>query len=189
MPVQIGAKAHSFSDPTALLSDCHRRIEMFVGILEKVGVCLEQPLAGDARVSLESALRYFREAAPKHTADEEESLFPRLRQVRDSEVKTALGTLDALEEEHRRADSLHAKVDNLGKQCLDEGLLSRQEAHQFREAVAELASIYKQHIRIEDDVVFPAAARTLSEADKGIIAAEMSMRRDVDFRASLGLKK
>jgi hypothetical protein len=28
MPVQIGAKAHTFSDPTGLLSDCHRRIEM-----------------------------------------------------------------------------------------------------------------------------------------------------------------
>jgi len=24
MPVQIGAKAHSFSDPTGLLYDCHR---------------------------------------------------------------------------------------------------------------------------------------------------------------------
>jgi hemerythrin-like domain-containing protein len=189
MPVQIGTKAHSFSDPTALLSDCHRRIEMFLGTLEKVGACLEQPLTDDARVALESALRYFREAAPKHTADEEESLFPRLRQARDSEVKKALGTLDALQEEHRRADSLHARVDTLGKLCLHEGPLSRQEAQQFREAVAELASIYEQHIRIEDEVVFPAAARTLSETDKSMIAAEMSMRRGMNFRASLPLKK
>jgi len=27
MPVQIGAVIHNFSDPTGLLSDCHRRIE------------------------------------------------------------------------------------------------------------------------------------------------------------------
>jgi hypothetical protein len=33
MPVQIGAQSHSFSDPTGLLSDCHRRIEMFLGTL------------------------------------------------------------------------------------------------------------------------------------------------------------
>jgi hypothetical protein len=32
MPVQIGAKTHNFSDPTGLLSDCHRRIEMFLGV-------------------------------------------------------------------------------------------------------------------------------------------------------------
>ena len=30
MPVQIGAQAHNFSDPTGLLSDCHRRIDMFL---------------------------------------------------------------------------------------------------------------------------------------------------------------
>ena len=33
MPVQIGAKSHNFTDPTGLLSDCHRRVEMFLGSL------------------------------------------------------------------------------------------------------------------------------------------------------------
>jgi hemerythrin-like domain-containing protein len=104
-------------------------------------------------------------------------------------VKTALGTLDALEQDHRRPDSRHAKVDVLGKQCLHEGHLSLEEAQQFREAVAELASIYKQHIRIEDEVIFPVAARTLSESDKSRIAAEMSVRRSVAVRAELGRTK
>jgi hemerythrin-like domain-containing protein len=92
-------------------------------------------------------------------------------------VETALSTLDDLEEEHRRADSLHDEVDMLGKRCLEEGQLSRQQADRFREAVAELASIYKAHIRIEDDVIFPIAGRVLSQTDKQIIAAEMSARR------------
>jgi hypothetical protein len=35
----------------------------------------------EQRGAFEAALRYFREAAPKHTADEEESLFPRLRRI------------------------------------------------------------------------------------------------------------
>jgi len=78
MPVQIGAPAHNFSDPTGLLSDCHRRIEMFLRVLEGVALVIDRPLTGESRSALESALRYFREAAPKHTADEEESLFPRL---------------------------------------------------------------------------------------------------------------
>ena len=43
MPVQIGAKAHSFSNPTGLLSDCHRRIEMFLSTLEAVASVIEQP--------------------------------------------------------------------------------------------------------------------------------------------------
>lgn len=177
MPIQIGAKTHTFSDPTALLSDCHRRIEMFLGTLEKVAVSIDLPLGNDARLALEAALRYFREAAPKHTSDEEQSVFPRLRQSGDAEVNSALATLDALEQEHRRADSLHARVDILGKRCLEEGLLSPSEAEEFRNAVSDLASIYKRHICIEDELVFPIAARVLSQADKAIIAREMSARR------------
>ena len=52
---------------------------MFMNVLQQVAMAADRPLADDARNSLETALRYFREAAPKHTADEEESLFPRLR--------------------------------------------------------------------------------------------------------------
>jgi len=48
---------------------------------------------------------------------------------------------------------------------------------QFREAVGDLAAIYKEHIRLEDEVVFPIAGRTLSAGDKTIIAAEMMGRR------------
>jgi hemerythrin-like domain-containing protein len=177
MPVQIGAKTHSFSDPTALLSDCHRRIEMFLATLEKVAASIDRPLPNDGRVALASALRYFREAAPKHTADEEQSVFPRLRQSGDAEVNGALATLDALEQEHRRADLLHSHVEILGKQCLAEGPLSPSQAGQFRQAVADLASIYKRHIQIEDECIFPVAGRVLSQADKAIIAREMSARR------------
>src|ERR1051326_1445739 len=91
MPVQIGAKAHSFSEPTRLLSDCHRRIEMFLGSLQQVSQLIDNRLADDARAALNSALRYFREAAPKHTADEEQSLFPRLRQLQHPDVEAAIG--------------------------------------------------------------------------------------------------
>jgi iron-sulfur cluster repair protein YtfE (RIC family) len=135
---------------------------MFSGTLERVAAHIEHALADDTRRALEAALRYFREAAPKHTADEEDSVFPRLRRSGNAEVRTALTALDALEQDHRRADALHARLDILGKRCLQEGLLSLEEAHQFREAVAELVSIYKEHIRVEDDLVFPIAARILS---------------------------
>jgi hemerythrin-like domain-containing protein len=90
-------------------------------------------------------------------------------------VKSALATLDAFEQEHRRADSLHARVDMFGKRCLEEGTLSQSQARQFRDGVADLVSIYKEHIRIEDHLVFRIAARILSEADKAMIVAEMRL--------------
>jgi hemerythrin-like domain-containing protein len=177
MPVQIGGKTHSFSEPTGLLSDCHRRIEMFLGSLVQVAPLLEKALNAEARSAMETSLRYFREAAPKHTADEEESLFPRLRRMLNPEVQAALETLDPLERDHRRADLLHVQVDRLGRKCLESGSLSSEDAREFGQAVSELASIYKDHIRVEDELVFPVAGKVLSSTDKAAIAAEMAARR------------
>lgn len=179
MPVQIGAESHSFSDPTGLLSDCHRRIEMFLGTLERVASVIDCPLTEDTRPALESALSYFREAAPRHTADEEESLFPRLRQMHLPDVKSAVERLELLEHDHVLARSLHAEVEALGQRCLATGSLESTDAEAFRKAIETLVAIYKQHINVEDNFVFPLAARLLSSADKGAIAAEMAGRREL----------
>jgi hypothetical protein len=56
--------------------------------------------------NLDTALRYFREAAPRHNGDEEESLFPRLWLLPDLEVGRALADLARLEQEHHRAAPL-----------------------------------------------------------------------------------
>jgi hemerythrin-like domain-containing protein len=39
--------------------------------------------------------------------------------------------------------------------------------------------MYKQHISVEDSVVFPLASRVLSHAEKVAIAEEMTSRRKV----------
>ncbi len=179
MPVQIGAPTHDFSDPTGLLSDCHRRIEMFLGTLDAVARSIDHPLSDEPIRVLDSALRYFREAAPKHTSDEEESLFPRLRQVHYPDVESALARLDSLEEDHRRAAPLHAEVERLGERCLSTGSLSPGDAETFRKAVTTLISMYKEHISVEDGLVFPLAARLLSRTEKAVIAGEMATRRNI----------
>lgn len=177
MPVHLGSTAHSFSDPTGLLSDCHRRIEMFLASLDRAGALLDKPLHPDTRTALESALRYFRDAAPKHTADEEDSLFPRLRRLSHPQLEAAIQQLEPLEHDHERANALHAQVDQLGRRCLQQGRLASEDAARFRDLVSQLASIYGEHIRIEDEVVFPIAGRILSSTDKSAIAAEMADRR------------
>jgi hemerythrin-like domain-containing protein len=179
MLVEIGAKTHNFTDPTGLLSDCHRRIEMFMGTLKAVAAVIDRPPAEDTVRALESALRYFGEAAPKHTADEEVSLFPRLRQMGLPEIDSAFAELEHLEDEHRWAAPLHADVERLGVQYLSMGKLSDVEIEQFQAAVTSLEVMYKRHISIEDELVFPLAARILSGAEKSAIAEEMASRRRV----------
>ena len=150
-----------------------------MGTLEGVAQVIDRPATDETRRALGAALRYFAEAAPKHTADEEESLFPRLRRMQDPEVEAAFSKLYLLEEEHRWATPLHAEVDRLGAQFLSNGSLSNAEVDSFRKAVASLASMYKLHIRLEDTLVFPLADRMLSGTEKLAIAEEMAGRREV----------
>ena len=177
MPVQIGAVAHSFSDPTGLLLDCHRRIEMFLGSLGAVAEIIDRPLTEETRRALDTSLRYFREAAPNHAADEEESLFPRLRQVLHADAQSALILLDKLENEHSWATPLHGQVENLGQECLAKGNLSGTKAEEFRKVVASLTFMYRQHIRVEEESLFPVAERLLSPTERAAIANEMASRR------------
>lgn len=179
MPVQIGERVHGFADPTNLLSDCHRRIEMFLGVLAAVAETIDGPLTDETSRSLDAALRYFREAAPKHTADEEKSLFPRLRQLRHTDIAAMLARLEPLESEHRRVAPLHSSIDKLGVEYLKTGALPLAGVDDFRSAVKELSDTYRQHISIEDTVVFLLAAKLLSPSDKRAIADEMADRRNL----------
>ena len=81
MVLKIGHRPdHDFHEPLGLLSDCHRRIEHFLAVLTTIANHVDgAELRDDQRVQLAGAIAYFATAAPRHTADEEDSLFPRLR--------------------------------------------------------------------------------------------------------------
>jgi hemerythrin-like domain-containing protein len=179
MPIVIGAKRESdFTDPIGMLGDCHRRIEMFLNVLVRVaeqakGAALNE----EQRGALETALRYFREAAPKHTADEEESLFPRLRQIESAEVRALMVRIESLEEEHVCADRSHGEVDSLGRLWLKDGMLPADRAARLLTLVLQLRDLYRHHIATEDNEVFPAAALALFASDRQAIGSEMAHRR------------
>ena len=185
MPVQIGRKESDFSNPLGLLSDCHRRIEHFLEVL--VQVCRRAAagsLQGDERAALENALAYFRHSAPKHTADEEDSLFPRLRE--SSGAQTALECLASLEGDHQAAARDHEIVDALGRRWLDQGSLGADSLCEMQQALHRLVSRYQRHIAIEDRELFPLAARALPPEQLAEVGREMAERRGVQ---AVGTKK
>jgi len=81
--------------------------------------------------------------------------------------------------------SLHDKVERLGAQYLSIGKLSDDEIAEFRSSVASLAAMYKEHIRVEEELVFPLAARVLSDTEKTAIGIEMAGRRQVKLVTEL----
>ena len=181
MPIQIGQRVdHDFDEPLGLLSDCHRRIEHFLRVL--VAVASEAAggsLTPQHRSALEGALRYFRVAAPKHTADEEISLFPRLRSSADPALRAALASLERLEHDHDEAEAHHAAVENLVGQWLRNDSLESADLGELRNHLARLDALYQRHIAVEDQDVFPAAARVLDRSQIQEIGSEMAARRQV----------
>jgi hemerythrin-like domain-containing protein len=176
MAVQIGAKPdHGFDDPIGMLTDCHRRIERFLNVLD--GVCHRaraRTLTEEETSAVQASLDYFRRGGRRHTADEEESLFPRLRaELSEADFKE----LDKLEHEHQTADALHAEVDELCTHWLSAGTLNGGDSARLTAAVEELVRIYAGHIRIEEDVVFPRAAKMLDPKTVKVIGDEFRRRR------------
>jgi len=179
MPIQIGQKKESdFTDPLGLLSDCHRRIEHFLAVLIKLcGKAQGGSLDAEEGELLEKALAYFRDAAPMHTADEEHSLFPRLRASGQSEA--ALARLAELEYEHVLAGRDHEIVDSLGRRWLREGRLAPGDSVQMTQALKRLSEIYSRHIALEDRELFPLADRLLGPEELAAVGREMADRRGI----------
>lgn len=181
MPIQIGAGPdHTFSNPIGLLTDCHRRIKKFLMIMITV---MRQthggPLKTAQQEALELAVQYFRDAAPKHTMDEEVSLFPRMRQLCRL-LDSSIESIHHLEKEHQMAQENHDNVERLAKKWLLEGLLCFEDACSLSDALGRLSVIYKKHIDVEEQNIFPLASKILSRAEVTEIGREMAMRRNIN---------
>lgn len=186
MAVTIGARPQAdFDQPLGLLSDCHRRIEHFLGVLHRV---LELNRGGalndEQRRAIQTCLEYFRKAAPRHTADEEESLFPRLRQraETDPRVKEAMQRLDALEADHDAADAAHEESNALFQHWLDRDRLDAAQVTRLDALLTELLELYSRHIAIEDNEVFRLAGEVLNPDELEKIGREMAQRRGLGER-------
>jgi hemerythrin-like domain-containing protein len=176
MAVQIGAKPDAgFDDPIGMLKDCHRRIEHFLGILWMVAEQAEgRGLTSEEAKAVEAALYYFHAGGQRHNADEEESLFPRMRR------ELAAGSVEeiaSLESEHREADEQHAEVERLYKAWIADGRLSESGARRLLAATRRLKNLYAGHIEIEEKVIFPRAAEVLGRSAIATMGEEFRARR------------
>lgn len=179
MPVILGARPqHGFDQPLGLLSDCHRRIECFLAVLKKV---VEQaagkPLDDDQRCAVQAALEYFRTAAPRHAADEEESLFPLLRVSSQSGARAALRVMQILEREHAIAKGAHAEVEFWYGRWIELGPLAAPQLRRLSRVLQTLVDMYQRHIAVEDHEIFPLAGQVLSREQLAQLGKQMAVRR------------
>ncbi len=176
MGLQIGAKPDSgFDDPIGMLMDCHRRIEHFLNILcAVVERAHGRALSDEETAAVQAALQYFRVGGKRHNADEEESLFPRLR---DAVGRAGFNEIPGLEEDHRSAEGLHASVEDLYRKWIAARSLDGDEDRRLSMSTERLKRLYADHIRVEEQVVFPRAAEALDSAAIQAIGQEFRERR------------
>lgn len=182
--------APTFNDPLGMLRACHRRIERALTVIERLAEQEQaQGLDEPAREALRQTQRYFATGVPRHSADEEEPLFPRLRAAHLPSAGTrppdsaALQLLQSVEQEHEEAGAAHRELAALSEKLLQTGRFEIPEdrAH-FCRLITALRQLYQEHIRAEDNELFPLAVRTISAADQGAIGNEMAARRGIDWR-------
>jgi len=174
MAVQIGAKPDSgFDNPLGMLTDCHRRIERFLHILCTVAAQASgRSFNSEEAEAVNAALHYFHEGGRRHNADEEQSLFPRLRAA-----QSHLEDLAHLEDDHRRTEHLHHQVESLYRKWIASSALSAIEQTQLLSAAAQLQRVYAAHIKMEESTIFPHAAEVLDSSAIAAIGAEFQARR------------
>jgi hemerythrin-like domain-containing protein len=166
--------APSFDDPLGMLTACHRRIERTLATLSRLQ--RHRPENGcdaDARAAARNILKYFDTAAPNHHADEEESLFPRLRGLapRDADA-----IVDDLEREHAALTTDWGKL-----RPLLSGIASGQRANLPPKQVADVTAAYRNHIAREEADLIPLAMECFDADTIAEVGKEMARRRGVEW--------
>lgn len=165
-------KAHPVAEgPIEHLLACHRRIEQRLDTLLLAGERLEQdPQA--ALTAIANSLHFMDVSGALHTVDEEESVFPRIRQTASSEERIYL---DRLESEHREAGGIYLRLKELSAALLED--VTAERIQEYRALAAMLNAGYRAHIASEDTILVELGRRTLNTAHLESIQSEMHARR------------
>lgn len=144
--------------PTTLeeLNDDHRRMAYLLDLLERELTVIDAGGIADFDLS-RSIMAYMSRYPDAVHHPKEELVFVWLR-----ELDVALvDTMDKLESEHAKLAELGDELMQMLTMVVDGAMVERQALH---ERGAAYVALLRSHMRLEGDVVFPAAERVMTEA-------------------------
>jgi hemerythrin-like domain-containing protein len=171
MLITLGAKRETSDAPLDLLEACHGRIRRFLSLARAVGA-RELPKAEAVDVAGQ-VVRYFRVAFPLHLLDEDLSLFPRL-QGREPAVDAALARMRA---EHPVVDAQLLPLVALCEAVHAEGEATFARRGALLALAPSIEQAFEAHLVHEEQVLFPAAKRLLTQAEQVALREELRARR------------
>jgi len=158
-----------------MLGACHQRVERMLALLEKMRAQMRTSGADEnVRQAARDVMRYFDKAAPQHHRDEELHVFPVLIGMQDEALVRLVARLQT---DHQLMDARWGAARSLLEE-VETGARSR--VNEADEAVLDaFASLYAEHMRAEEDAVFPRARDAIDEERLKAMSADMMSRRGV----------
>lgn len=170
-------QAGDAGDAVDLLLGCHTRIRHFTAVAVK----LSRPDAPRAEVAhaAQAVYRYYSVALPLHEADENQSVYPRLRAALPPGALAEAN--QAMVDQHKDIDAIIAALLPRWQELPtrpDLAPASGTDAERLQEA-------WRTHLELEEQVIFPALRAHLGEADRAAIRREMGERRRIPPSATI----
>ncbi len=170
--------AGGFANALHLWLACHDRFERVIALIERLADHVDRhgPDAA-AGITAREVRRFFEEAMPRHHADEEQDLFPRVLQRarqarRNGESATAARAIERLGADHGAIDALWRGMRELL------GAIELEQARPpDRALIKRFVDAQIEHHRVEDQIICPLAQRVLTPSDLDALGGSLAARR------------
>ncbi len=168
------AKPQSKSeDAVDLLTGCHQRIRHFTDVAVKLAHA--QGATPDEVAQAAAAVhRYYSVSLPLHEADEDQTLRPQMRSVADEDVQHALL---AMSDQHQAIDELIERLLPLLVLVKNDPEIIGEVGGEMCSITKALDEIFRAHLQMEEEVIFPAIRSVLPESARDEMLREMQARR------------
>ena len=110
-----------------------------------------------------------------HEADEEDTLWPRLAVIADERMSHALA---AMHEQHQAIDELLDRLQPLLVLVASNAENLHAVAGEMCSITKALDEIFRSHLQMEEEVIFPAIRAALAEGVREEMLGEMRARRE-----------
>jgi hemerythrin-like domain-containing protein len=157
-----------------LLLGCHDRIRHFTELALRMAEAHSAPANERAQVA-RAVLQYYTVALPLHEADEEESIYPRLRDALPSGVLAEAN--DAMLVQHLEIDSLIAELVPMWRQLEDDPSQQVEFYTELLTRTQKLQRVWTSHLQLEEERIVPAIREYITGKDLAAIQKEMRARR------------
>jgi hemerythrin-like domain-containing protein len=163
-------------DAVDLLLACHSRIRNFTAIAHRLA-SVKGAAPAEVANAAEAVHRYYTVALPLHEADENETVYPRLRSAMAA-AGAPPASVEAMVEQHGPIDDLVAELVPLWARLQSSPERLSDVAPEMAAKCARLQQLWNEHLALEEETVFPAIRVYIDEAGLRAMKEEMRARRE-----------